>query len=557
MQFNQVSFAGGMNLLVDDTRIQANEYREAFNVRNRFDVLDQVLTAVQEIGAPIGNKQGLFTFGDYLILFVFGQAWYRFRDTFGWNQIQGFNMSQSASRVYIAVVPVNTTNYGRVATGNSVAAGAPINLINVSAAFGNPSGILVQDGVTQPFFIWVDSQGIHCRQTQKYTDWVYDSTGKNDKREYVPIGTVMAWMNGVLFLLAPDGATILRSVSGRPLDFVINVDLNGNKGGDAYTTAYSVGVGGITCMVALSSGGLFVSAGNTVCFVVTFNTTPGALQLFGEYTFIRQPLFNAGCVNDKVFVDVLGDSAFIDLEGLRSFNAVLQLQNEGRNSIFSLKVSKLFKGLIQDKLNTAAIVFDNYALFAVNTIYGNVILVYDTLSRCFSSIDTVMNGVAIKQFAKIDTDVTRLYCIGSDDNVYQLYNGPDFATSTVRFGGLCSQDPSTELQPSSFRCVINGFRENSSVICSAFVNNRLSGESITKSLKFSPSAIPYIGPPSLSDVDSQVNNVMFNWTGANQGWKMFHMISWTGGGSVTNVKTITNDLTPLGDPAMTQAAQQQ
>ena len=42
MDFIQQSFAGGMNLGVDDTRVPEDAYRLAFNVRNRHDALEAV-----------------------------------------------------------------------------------------------------------------------------------------------------------------------------------------------------------------------------------------------------------------------------------------------------------------------------------------------------------------------------------------------------------------------------------------------------------------------------------------------------------------------------------
>lgn len=42
MDFIQQSFGGGMNLSVDDTRVPADAYRLAFNVRNRHDSLETV-----------------------------------------------------------------------------------------------------------------------------------------------------------------------------------------------------------------------------------------------------------------------------------------------------------------------------------------------------------------------------------------------------------------------------------------------------------------------------------------------------------------------------------
>ena len=148
------------------------------------------------------------------------------------------------------------------------------------------------------------------------------------------------WTNGILFIVSSDTNTIYRSVSGRPLDFVVNVTnllvatqttvIVNNKsmtaywqygGGDATTTSYAVGVGGISCIRSLSTGGIFVSASNAT-FAVTLNQTPNAPMIFGEYTFNRAFLFNATCLSDRVIFDTIGDTRFIELTGIRSFNAV-------------------------------------------------------------------------------------------------------------------------------------------------------------------------------------------------------------------------------------------
>ena len=92
---------------------------------------------------------------------------------------------------------------------------------------------------------------------------------------------------------------------------------------------------------------------------------------------------------------------------MRSFNAVMQSKNEGRNSIFSLKVARLFKDVVQDTRKCAAIVFDDYALFACNTIFGHGILVFDTLTKQFVSFDQLTddsnaNIGPIIDFAKVE-----------------------------------------------------------------------------------------------------------------------------------------------------------
>ncbi len=562
-----------MNLLVDDTRLGPDEYREAFNVRNRFDVLDQIRTA-KELLSPSGRKQGIFTFGDYILLFVEGFCYYQLRDQDGaWQLVDEFHMRTVTAKVYTVVVPVNTTNYWRLsaATANGAsadAAGRPTIQTNPAigtVAFGNVSGVLVQNGIDQPWFIWVDSTGsVRARETKKYSDWSFDPNG-TDNREYVPVGTIMEWWMGALHVVSPDSETIYRSVTGRPLDFVINVNLTGQKAdteaqGGAASTSYSVGVGGITCLRAMSDGSLFVACSNVICFAVTIDRSNNARTLWGEPTFIRQTLFNAGCVNERSIVDVLGDTAFVDVDGLRSYNAVQQYQNEGRNSVFSLKVAALFKGVSQANATTATISFDNYALFSVYTIYGYAIIVYDTLNQCYSSIDLQTEGMAIKQFAKIELTTTRLYCITAEDKVLQLYAGtqndgvtPKYANSVVRMQSMCAslmynnntikmQCPTSEIRLKEFRAVLNGYRQNSTATISVFVDNKLSVEADTKQVKYLPSTSGF--PTSYADTDSGVYNALWTVTDAAQGWKSFVVLQWTGGGSITNIYAMLEDIKP-------------
>jgi hypothetical protein len=596
MDFLQASFIGGMNLLVDDTRLPVaakyatgkspytigyNQYRAGFNVRNRFDVLTPTHSSMQDTTAPVGNYQGLIAFGDSLILFCNGKAYFKSPLTVNvssedgyiavspntWQQIPNFSMDSKINRLWTIAIPVSTTNYARLSGTFTGVGGLPVpsasntlTTINISATFaGNLSGLLVQDGINQPQFIFLDinnSNAVTCRTTQTYAEWSFPLDNNTllltgpDEREYVPIGTYMEWYNGILFIVAPDGENIYRSVSGRPLDFVINVDQYGQKGGDATTTSYSVGVGGITCLKSLSSGALFVSAGNQVCFAVTLNTTPNAPTIFGEYTFIRTFLFNAGCISDKCIIDILGDTGFIDLNGIRSFNAVASQQNEGRNSVFSATIQSLFSGIPgQDIDYVSAFNFDNYALFSVNTYYGYVIVVYDTINQCWSSIDIEQtNNHSVKQFAGMTIDILELWAITDDNRLLQLYASDEYDTATVRFGGLCSQSPEKELQPWYLRPIFANITETFEVTAAQFVNNRMSNDTITKTVNYIPVTAPSELEFNYPDTDTQVNNILYTWPNAAQGWKVYYVLSWTGGATLTHILTQVRSLNPMNPP---------
>jgi len=592
-EYKQTSFAGGFNLLLDDTRLPVsfkykegetpydityNQYRLGLNIRTRFDVAQPISSSVTDYNAPPGVKQAIITFGNYIIIFVAGTAWYRLNTDTHWTQINNFLMSNSAPRFWTIEVPLTTTLYARLAgviptttTPNAALPIAQVNLAGATTSFGNIAGILVQDGINQPQFIYIDSNNLlQCRITQTYAQWTFpldpttlQLTGP-DAREYVPIGTFMEWYNGILFIVDPNFTYIYRSVSGRPLDFVINVDENGQKGGDATTTSYSVGINGISALRAMPGNTLFVAAGGAACFSITLNQTPNAPTIFGEYTFNRAVLFNSNCVTERGIIDVLGDSVFIDANGLRSFNAVEQQLNEGRNSVFSATVQGLFTGIFQSAtLNSttgsswcAAINFDNYAIFSVNTVFGYALVVYDTINSVYQDIDvTQLGNHAAKQFAAITVSTLALYAITDDDRVVQLYSGTTSDPATIRLGAVCAQDPKKELKVLNFRAIMSNITQNFTITATLFINNRLDS-SQTQTINYAPPVNTYSGVPVGKDVGTQTNPIYFAFPNSAQGWKAFVVLTWTGGAVLNSTSITTEDITPM-QSFQTQAVIQQ
>lgn len=561
--YNQRSFAGGMKLQVDDTRLAPNEYKIAFNCRNRVDTLDPVLSSKIDTAAPAGKKQGILTFGNYVIAFIAGFAYYRYYTSSGWTKIEAFQMDANADRFWFEQVPVALTNYKRTqASGTDI---QTVNTTSIAAASGgNLPGLLVQDNINQPYFIYIDTDNtVKSRVTQTYDQWSVDwadYTIEKDKREYVPIGNAMKFVDGVLYIVSQDKSIIYRSVSGRPLDFVINVDTNGDKGGDATTTSYSVGVGGISALHALADGSLFVAASNAN-FSVSKNMTYGAQKLWGEYTFIRKFLFNATCLDERCILDSLGDTRFIDLGGIRSFNAIMQEQNEGRNSVFSLTINAAFSGIQQSTGLAAAIFYDNYELYSVQTVFGNVIAVYDSINNIWAAFDTNQTGgKRIKQFAKIELSIQRLYAITEDDQIYTLYIGPTYETAAVRPLSISSNvlDPSIpdlvrhQVKPLEFRAVINNIKTDSVATLTTFVDNRMIGAAQTKNINYTEPTTPYTGEYDLPDIDTQLQPLVWLLPQATQGWKCFFLLTWTGGGTLTQFSVTVRDDTPT-NPGSSQA----
>jgi len=583
-KYNQNSFLGGMNLLGDDSYLNTNSYRVGFNLTNRFGELDLIPSSILDLAAPAGLKQGLVTFGNYLVLFCNGRCYYKFYSDMSWTIIPTFvGMSEVAPRYWIAAVPVSTTNYLRTSilssSGNLQAdSGLGVNANTIAGASqGNLNGLLVQDNINQPQFIYLNGYGIPVsRTTQTFPQWSIQFTdatnvtvvANGDNREYVPIGNCMAWANGILFVVSPDFNTIYRSVSGRPLDFVVNVPsgLSTNNpyimygGGDATTTSTSVGVGGISCIRPLSSGGIFVSASGAN-FSLVPNTTPGAPTIFAEYTFIRTFLFNSFCLSDRATMDSIGDTRFIDLTGIRSFNAVQQYQNEGRNSPFSATIQSIFgpdqSTIVQDTLYSSCTLYNNYELYSVNTIKGKAIAKYDTINSCWVSFDINQTpNVRIKQFAPLQINVLALFCITEDDQVYQLYaSQTETDSGAFRTIGVTSNilyanvnikmnNPENEVKLLNTRIILNKITEDCTVGITRFTNNKVhEGDPNTKSITFEEIE-PYTDDYTLPDVNTQLTNVVFPSPDAPQGWKVFSVITWNGG-TITQFSMELKDLTPM------------
>lgn len=620
-EYSQYSFQGGMNLQVDDTRLADNQYRCALNLRNRYDILSLIPNSVLDTSAPPGLKQEMVTFGNYIILFIAGKCYYRYYTDTNWTLLLSFGMSPDAPRYWTCEIPVSLTNYIRLANSSSqLISGQGLNALYTpnanggiqlltleGAGQGNLPGLLVQDNVSQPQFLFLDDNGVpQCRTTQTFEQWrigftdntntvVGPAGGASDEdydlREYVPIGNSMSWSDGILYMVSQDYSTIFRSVSGRPLDFMVNVTnlltINSSTiggltafwqdgGGNASSTGYSVGVGGITCVRALSTGGIFVSASNAN-FSVVPNKTPNAPTIFGEYTFIRTFLFNATNLSDRTVIDTLGDTRFIDLVGIRSFNAVEQLQNEGRNSVFSSTIQKALQqklnivdnsskvigtktvNIIQDANYSAAILYDNYELYAINTSLGNVIAVYDTVIGCWSAFDTSQtNGKRIKCFAKIELTVQALYAITEDDELYTLYSGttnaiPYLRTNAVNYSvrsqytGLTVRlnDPKVAIKLNTVRFTLGDITSDCSFSTTSFVDNRQSKTGTqTKDITYVPPNVTYNGPIQLIDTDTMLYNGLFSTMDCEQGWDVYLILSWTGG-SLIQYSMFMQDLTPV------------
>jgi len=547
--FTVNDFSGGSNLLDDATKLAVSESYLIINGRSRYSNITPIKQPALVSGIPQGNYQGCYAAGNFLIVFVNGFAYYKdYSDAnSSFQRVVDFSMSATEPVIYTALVPASTVNFARVPiTSNK---NDPINLVGTTS--GSPQCLVCQDGsgINQPWLIFSDGSS---RVSQNYLQWT------QAKREYVPIGKQMLYSNGILYVISADingrYTQINRSVSGRPLDFMVNITATGDKllaesDGGARSVSYRVDYDEITALSAVTTtDGSFLVTTKRNSYLVTPNF---GVTLFGEPTFRNAYLFSTGAINNFSVVDILGDTALIDFTGVRSFNAVSSIRFEGRNSPFSAKLSTLFSNIVQSS-NNAAISFDNYALFSMDTIFGPAVIVYDTLRSSFVGIDSFTNlGVdgsnypaRIKQFAETKTTLgRRLFFITTSNKLFEYYAG-ETADCTVFTREFCSQDPNIELKPTGAYCIFTDSRENGQVTIKLFVDRIFqytTTEDVEKNLS---EVVPptLVTPPFGVYTQDNVDNVDFNFLQVKQGWKFMTAISWNFLSTLTTIKATANDV---------------
>ena len=514
-KFTLNDFSGGMRRNVDPSLLNENEYAVLQNGRNRGGSIATIKGPNDLTGLiPAGIKQGIYGFNNILIVMCSGHAYGRdFSDeTAGFNLIPGLLMDEFVDRIYAEIVPASWQNLKReLEDETDVQAGVRL----VSEVFGTPAALVVQDGTTRPWLVFTTG---NARPAKDFGDWRNDEDAEEDTREYVPIGKQMMYSDaGILYIISPDGTEIYRSVTGRPLDFVIAIDTDGNKLAplssgkpEASRLSYRLAYDPITCIRNVPSAprvqdeevGFYVSTkSNSWLVYPTYRQT-----LFGEPIFTKQTLFPTGALNQFSLTDILGDTGIISESGITSFNSILTASNEGKNLPFHDYIHKLFEGIIQSI--TCCITSDNYAFFGVQSIYGGGILVYDTLRKQYTSFDVFPEITGyIKQFAEIKvTGQRKLFFITSGDQLFEAFAGE---TSTCKLYTKEFTAPEAEVQliPRRVRLLFADILETGEVTVTIFVNGK-PGTPMTKTVSVGtnpPQTIPIAFPFGTIDAETTKN----------------------------------------------------
>lgn len=548
MIYEQDTFSAGMDLLNPDVQVTLQSYVFLVNARSRYGTIDPVTLPVLQTQVPVGVKQGIISVGSSFILFVSGRAYYKLANSAQWIQVPNFLMSSSAQFIYSIAVPASTRDYIRALNASGNVQEQILQTVD-SRVNGIPAGVVCQDGVNQPMFISFNENTsvFSARVLGTYALWTQTN------QEYVPIGLFMMFLNQKLFVVSPDQTQVYQSVSGQALNFMVNITSAGNAGGDASTTSFAFDYDPITCIRAVNVTNSFLYATNNETRLITLDYTN---TIFGEPLFDQAATIDTGITNQYAVVDINGDYAFANSEGLRNFNAVQQLKFEGRNSVFSKMISKLFKGI---QLNySVCFGWDNYALFAVNTACGTVFVVYDTLSSTWVGCDNFGIGQVI-QTAKVDLPgILHLMCITANNEVYELYSmsAPTAqpamlsrAFSTVGMNAYYTgvnayanaQPPITDIKSQKVDLVFKDGTEDGTVSIIEFCDG-VQQKLLTRPLVEADTVVPNSLIPEFQPIiEPEGTRVTFNFTNTRRGFKIGYLISWDTDASLIKIRLVTTD----------------
>ena len=482
--FRSYSFRGGSRLDIDPIELSDDQYLFLQNGRVRYGSLAPVMSPKDiSTGLPLGKRQGLRIVGDFLFVFINGRCFFRDLTSaettfFG---ISGFQMSATADRIYTALLPGSTVNFKRETDEQE----NPSSLIKLTDPIApSPVVIICQDGASRPMLIFDIN---HVDEASDIEDW-----NKDTNREYVPVGLDMVYLEGKLFVLSPSRKEIYQSVSGRPLDFVVAVDNEGNKlsdlpsnGIEASRLSHAVDFEEITgldlvpnnlaiqSVIGTDPQDFFLAYTRDKTHVVVLDYLR---TIYGEPTFRTRFLFPTAPINQFSGADLLGDHGFIDISGLKSFNSISSFGEEGVNSEFSKSFDKYFKEtLVQDV--TAAESHDNYAFFAVKTVYGYKIIVFDNLTKRFIALDDWGLASPIFQFAAAKIDkIRRLFFMTDDSRVYEAFAGADVLQRIFFTKEFIGQEGMVSIKPTLVKVFTQNCKKSGTIILTEYVD-RLKGSS--------------------------------------------------------------------------------
>lgn len=524
-KFSIESFFGGLRRNVDPSKLSDDQYPLLVNMRSRYGTLKPIKRPLKIDEFPSGIMQGCYAQGSNLLVFTRGRAYLRnmSNSNSSYSLLNNFSLDSEAEYIYAEAVPFSFSNFGRTATADLT--------IDKNATFSSPSPacVVCQDGVNRPQLLFTNG-GI--RSAKKFSEWTL--TDNSITREYVPVMRNMLYHDGILYGVSPDRKQIYRSVTGRALDFVVAVNSEGNKLSDnlfveeAERMAINVNNAEITALAKINMAPSHPDFGSPILVGTTqgsYKVEPILTQtLFGEPTFRTPALFPTAPLNQWSFSAAKGDLHFVDETGLRSMNLLESNGVVSKDDALSSTIYTLFENVQQAA--TACTFFDNYTMFAVTTIYGYGVVLYDNLRGCFEAIDIFPEITSpIKMFCQTNINGIKTLYFCTSDGFYQYYGSDVTADWTFYTKEFSSDDPLLHLKVIRFRVVLQDILEDG-ILTATAICDRKKEAPLTVTLNKNLEALEYpIAFPFGSGTDDTTVNHSFVPQASKQSDKIGYLVT--------------------------------
>lgn len=542
MRITISNFSGGIRPTIDAIKNPDGNYPLLSNGRTLGNVVSTIPKARRDELPTAGKLQASYALDHFLVVIISGQGW--FKDTTrmdqGYTKIEFMQLDPQVDEIHMQPVPSSTLNFKRKLVGTAVN-DLEFNTEPIATSL---RGALVMDGINQDWIIYPTTAGLSARVTQGFSQWhLTQYTGDDklfyDTQEYVPIGKYPIWNGQRVYKMAKDASgaytRILGSVSGRPLDWVVEIKSNGDKPSAPDRTAHAVAYEPVAALyTAPSQDTSFVACTSTRTFGVFGDPN---ILLFGEKFLRTVPLFQAGAVSHHGAVDVNGELTVIGHSMILGLNATTQEAAQAlspritRNRAFSAPVAFA----LTFTPYAAATRFGDYAFYAMNTILGFAVIVYDMNQQVFVSIDQWEGVGAIKQFTTTFFEGSeRLWCRTVDNELFECFAGVGTETARLYLGDVSSNDAFVEHIVDYFACNFTNVVEDTTVTLDVY-RDRLNCGQLIRTIS---GATPFLAETIIPFDENRTKTVNGFIAGTNDKRSSFAsgvLIQWNGAARLTHL----------------------
>lgn len=528
----QTSFNGGLVTALNFQRLPENAYGFAQNVRLSGGTLEPIYSPVRA-SVPPGNINASFAFGRWLVLVIDGIVWYRdVISSLVFDRIP--DVALVPPTVHGCVIPSRYLNYQRVLSET----GAVRRNFNAPTRSSDP-GLFLTDGSSQPIVVYPTVSGLGARTTVPLSAFDVNTS------EYVPTGLFPHWTGSKLLLIRKDSAgnytQIVQSVTGEPLNFAIIIDDDGRPAGGGMLP-YSIGPDPVVGIRRMPDESFLVQTKRESVVVVPDDTSL-FFEDFNEPTFRAIRRFDVGSTGLNAALEARGrDIIFVSRYGIHSINAIQERASRQVLDSFGSDIHTLFSESAQ--VDPAVVAWGDELLFAVNTIYGQLVVVFDMFMNRFVSVDDYRIGKIVNFLVIAAEEDDRIFA-QTETGLFELFVGESPLAAAVYVG---EEPTSGQTHIAAAELAFVDVTSPTDITLSTYTDKALhSYQTRTRGNTRIASSVAF--PISSSGKTGIYETFAFTTTNADPGTAHGILVTWTGEATLSAVGFATSSTVSLPQPS--------